>query len=616
MTSREYALAVDVGTSRTAAAIARTEKNEAITASAVPLGRRGDNVATVAFVTDDGDLLFADTAERRGLAQPGRLIREYKRAIGDDVPISVGGRSLRPEDLFGRGVAEIVAEVTRREGAPPSAIALTHPTAWGPHRLALIADSLDRVGIHGVQFIPEPEAAARHHGATHPLAAGQALAVYDLGGGTFDAVVLRTLADGFEVLGSPAGLDDVGGADFDDAVFRHVLQSAGVDASTLTGDDADTRLALARLRRECVDAKEALSFDSDVTIPVLLPTGSSTVRLTRGEFESMIGPAVDRTLDALDGALDAAALEAGDLQAILLIGGSSRIPLVAQRLSERFDSALAVNADPKAAVALGAARTALATAGAPAAVVPSASSARIFDNALVGGGELVLARPASDHSAPRRKPEHAVKRRVPVLTAAAVVVLAGTLALGGTMAAASLLGNVAREDVPTPSPVQTSTGSTDLPRPEPVAAAGVQEAVVDTASKSEANDQSAPQDGPKKGAKGAAPSPKATPSPKSTPSKAPKSSATPAPGGQNANAGSGQGPAAASNPPANQTPAGETVDPTPTDPPVTPTDPPVTPTDPPVTPTDPPVTPTDPPVTPTDPPADPAPTEPPAAGGN
>ena len=85
MTSREFVLAVDVGTSRTAAAIARAGTNEAITASAVPLGRRGDNVATVAFITDDGDLLFADTAERRGLAQPERLIREYKRAIGDHV---------------------------------------------------------------------------------------------------------------------------------------------------------------------------------------------------------------------------------------------------------------------------------------------------------------------------------------------------------------------------------------------------------------------------------------------------------------------------------------------------------------------------------------------------
>src|SRR6478609_5267458 len=92
MVSHEYALAVDVGTSRTAAATARTGSSGETTVTPVPLGRRGDNVASVAFVTDDGDLLFADAGERRGLSQPERLIREFKRGVGDDVPIAVGGR--------------------------------------------------------------------------------------------------------------------------------------------------------------------------------------------------------------------------------------------------------------------------------------------------------------------------------------------------------------------------------------------------------------------------------------------------------------------------------------------------------------------------------------------
>ena len=141
MVSHEYALAVDVGTSRTAAATDRTGSSGETTVTPVPLGRRGDNVASVAFVTDDGDLLFADAGERRGLSQPERLIREFKRGVGDDVPIAVGGRSLRSEDLFARAFAAVVQTVSEREGAPPAAIALTHPTAWGPHRLALVTQS-------------------------------------------------------------------------------------------------------------------------------------------------------------------------------------------------------------------------------------------------------------------------------------------------------------------------------------------------------------------------------------------------------------------------------------------------------------------------------------------
>ena len=361
MVSHEYALAVDVGTSRTAAATARTGSSGETTVTPVPLGRRGDNVASVAFVTDDGDLLFADAGERRGLSQPERLIREFKRGVGDDVPIAVGGRSLRSEDLFARAFAAVVQTVSEREGAPPAAIALTHPTAWGPHRLALVTQSLGGLGIRDVELIPEPEAAARHYGATHPLAAGQALAVYDLGGGTFDAVVLQQGAgSAFAVRGEAAGIDDLGGADFDDAVLRHALTVSGIAASALSLDDPDTRLALQQLRRDCVEAKEALSFDSDAVIPVFVGGARSSIRVTRAEFESMIEPALVRTVDALERTIDSADLAPGQLAALVLIGGSSRIPLVAQKLSERFDRPVAIDADPKASISLGAARTALA----------------------------------------------------------------------------------------------------------------------------------------------------------------------------------------------------------------------------------------------------------------
>ncbi len=116
MTEVSYFLAVDVGTSRIAAATARIAADGSIVTAPFALGRKSDSVATVVFVAEDGDLSFGDVAERRGVAQPERLIREFKRSIGDEVPLVVGGRSLPAEQLYALTVAAIVELVTEREG--------------------------------------------------------------------------------------------------------------------------------------------------------------------------------------------------------------------------------------------------------------------------------------------------------------------------------------------------------------------------------------------------------------------------------------------------------------------------------------------------------------------
>ncbi|WP_157002782.1 Hsp70 family protein [Agromyces laixinhei] len=450
MEDTSYVLAVDIGTSRVAAATARVERDGSFSATPFALGRNGDCVATVVFVSDDGDLLFGDAAERRGVAQPERLVREFKRSIGDDVPLVVGGRSLAPELLYAETFASVVAAVTERMGSRPESISLTHPTAWGAHRLGLIRAALARLGVDDVSMITEPEAAARQYEATRPLEPGQSIAVYDLGGGTFDSVVLRKGADSeFTLVGDPAGLDDLGGANFDDDVFRHVISVSGLDVSALSVDDPDTRMALSRLRRESIDAKEALSFDSDATIPVLMPQSRSTVRLTRSEFEHMIDGALDTTLGVLETAIDSADLIADQLEAILLIGGSSRIPLVAQRLSERFDRPLAVDADPKASIALGAARTVLGQQAqrnaAAAALVPvafevAADDADVETAAEVAEGRgLVLARITGAFALARPAPNGPASTRArrgsPWLLAGAVALISGAIIFGGTMAA-------------------------------------------------------------------------------------------------------------------------------------------------------------------------------------
>jgi len=143
--------------------------------------------------------------------------------------------------------------------------------------------------------------------------------------------------------------------------------------------------AAAALRRECTEAKKALSSDTEVTIPVMLPGVSTQVRMVRSEFEQLIAPAIDATVDAMRRAIDAAGLTPADLSAVLLVGGSSRIPLVAQQVGAELDLPVTVDSDPKAVVAAGAAlaispRKELVPAQRrPLALLPSAESAELAE---------------------------------------------------------------------------------------------------------------------------------------------------------------------------------------------------------------------------------------------
>ena len=128
----------------------------------------------------------------------------------------------------------------------------------------------------------EPAAAAVQYASTERLEPGEVVAVYDLGGGTFDAALLRKQADGFELLGRPEGLERTGGIDFDEAVFGHVAAALGDTLTELSFDDPRSLAGLSRLRADCVAAKEALSSDTDVAIPVFLPTIPDEVRPAPG----------------------------------------------------------------------------------------------------------------------------------------------------------------------------------------------------------------------------------------------------------------------------------------------------------------------------------------------
>ncbi|TQM14709.1 YVTN family beta-propeller protein [Pseudonocardia kunmingensis] len=361
-----YHLGVDLGTTFVAAALATESRVEMFT-----LGDRTVVTPAVVYLREDGALVSGDAAARRAVSSPDRIGREFKRRLGDPTPVMLGGAPYAVTGLLGALLHDVITRVTETEGAKPASVVLTHPANWGPFRRELFEEVPQVAGLTAPRTVTEPEAAAAHYAASRQLSDGEVIAVYDLGGGTFDATVLRKHPGGIEILGVPEGIERLGGVDFDESILSHVNYAAGGALSELDMSDPQTAVALARLRQDCVLAKEALSIDTETTIPVFLPHRHFDVPLTRAEFEDMIRAPVESTIGTLQRTLRSAQVEPSTLSAVLLVGGSSRIPLVSRMISEELGRPTVVDAHPKYAVALGAASLALAGAGtgtAPAGV--------------------------------------------------------------------------------------------------------------------------------------------------------------------------------------------------------------------------------------------------------
>ncbi|GAB3040449.1 Hsp70 family protein [Parafrigoribacterium mesophilum] len=450
-----YVLGIDIGTSFTTAAVANIDEGRNVAAPEVlRLGSHGAVVPSVIYLDDNGHVLIGDAARRRGMDRPDRVLRDFKRRVGDTVPIVAAGVSIAPEHVFATMARWVVDRAEEHEGAPPVAVMLTHPANWGGYKLALVREALAGVGLADVMVLSEPGAAARHYDSQERVNSGSTVAVYDFGGDRFDiAIVTKRDSGAFAALCRPAEIERLGGADFDDAVFAHVTASVGDDFPQPEAGDREAMIALSRVRSECVEAKEALSSDAEVSIPVVLPGMQTQVRLVRGEFESMIDASLRETIHVLKNVVQARGLDVDDLAAILLTGGSSRIPLVAELLSDELNRPIVIDADPKATIALGAA---LAAATALLAerntdVVPATS-------AVPGTGTDAASEPVEGEPTTPTQPHRSpVRARLAAVTVAAfTAALLGTVAVLQTSDLTALIAQstaggsgVERSDLPT-----------------------------------------------------------------------------------------------------------------------------------------------------------------------
>jgi actin-like ATPase involved in cell morphogenesis len=355
-----YGLGIDLGTAQTAAAVWRDGL-----VFPVALGGRSQAVPSVLFLRDDGSVLVGDAASRRGIVETDRVVRAFKRRFGDDVPLLVGDQEITADELTGHLLRWVVDTVTEREGGPPAHVSLTHPATWGPHRRELLAATAEKAGLGRVGMLPEPVAAAAYYASTQRLSTGDLLAVYDLGGGTFDATIVRKTAGGFAIQGAPTGDDGLGGIDFDQSVMDHVTAALGADWPALDDDDTATLAALEQVREHVTAAKEALSSDVDATVPVILPGTSRQVRITRAEFEAAVEDRLRHTVDLLGEAINSAGITPSDITTVLLTGGSSRIPLISRLIATELGIPVAVDTHPKLATCLGAAIATGARLGPP-----------------------------------------------------------------------------------------------------------------------------------------------------------------------------------------------------------------------------------------------------------
>jgi molecular chaperone DnaK len=342
-----YSLGVDVGTTKTAAAVLDGDRIDA-----VQLGSRSAVVPSAVFRTDDGGLLFGEAADRCGVEEPERVAREFKRRVGDHVPLLVGGTPMAAQRLMALTVGWVIERTVELRGESPENVVVACPANWGPYKREAFVSALDGSGIQAT-LASEPECAAARAGELDLLPDGDIVAVYDLGGGTFDAAVLRKSDGAFHVVGPPQGIETLGGADADQAVFAHVWDTIGASARDRVA--VSEKAELAALRREVIEAKEHLSEHVNARISVGVDGERRRVLMQRSELEERVQPLVDETVDCLMRAVTRAGLDVSELGAVLLVGGASRMPLVAERVAAAFGAPVVRDTHPQLSVALGAA---------------------------------------------------------------------------------------------------------------------------------------------------------------------------------------------------------------------------------------------------------------------
>ncbi|WP_345984721.1 molecular chaperone DnaK [Sulfurimonas sp. HSL-1656] len=367
-------IGIDLGTTNSAVAV-----YEGGEAKIIPNKEGKNTTPSVVAFTDKGEVLVGDPAKRQAITNPEKTIYSVKRIMGlmmneekakeahDKVTykivdkngmaaVDVAGKVYTPQEISAKILAKLKEDAESYLGTPVTDAVITVPAYFNDAQRKATKEAGTIAGLNVLRIINEPTASALAYGLDKK--GEENVLVYDLGGGTFDVTTLEIAEGTFEVL-STDGNAFLGGDDFDNRIVDFL---AGEFKSENGIDLKADKMALQRLKDAAESAKKELSSASETEINLPFITADATgpkhlvVKLTRAKFEGMIDDLIKETMTHINVALKDADLDKGEIKEVIMVGGSIRVPLAQQKVSEYFGGKeLNKSVNPDEVVALGAA---------------------------------------------------------------------------------------------------------------------------------------------------------------------------------------------------------------------------------------------------------------------
>lgn len=360
---KERIVGIDLGTTKSVIALIEGGKPEVIT------NAEGERItpSVVAF-TEQGERLVGTLAKRQAIVNPERTVLEIKRKMGTDervrIALSNGTKEYTPEEISAMILQKLKKDAEDKLGFKLNKAVITVPAYFNQQQRQATKDAGKIAGFDVERIINEPTAASLAYGLDKDK--NETILVYDLGGGTFDVTILE-IGDGVFEVKATSGDTYLGGKDFDQRIIDWLIQ----EFKDETGIDVRKDLAaLQRLKEAAENAKKELSFKTEtlISLPYLAADARGPKhlerRLTRAKFQSLTDDLIERSMRIVDQALRDAKLSPKDIQQVVMVGGSTRMPRVQERVAELFGSAkINKEINPDEVVAMGAAIQAGVLAG-------------------------------------------------------------------------------------------------------------------------------------------------------------------------------------------------------------------------------------------------------------
>ncbi|MGL6173602.1 MAG: molecular chaperone DnaK [Cellulosilyticaceae bacterium] len=312
----------------------------------------GRTTPSVVAFTKNGERLVGDTAKRQAITNHDRTISSIKRHMGTDYKVTIDDKAYSPQEISAITLQKLKSDAENYLGEAVTEAVITVPAYFSDSQRQATKDAGRIAGLDVKRIINEPTAAALAYGLENEQE--QKIMVYDLGGGTFDVSVIE-IGDGVIEVLATSGDNHLGGDDFDQRVINYLVE----EFKKMEGEDLSAdRMAMQRLKEAAETAKKELSSKStaNILIPFICATGKNLdITLTRAKFDELTADLVERTMGPVRTAMNDAGVSASELDKVLLVGGSTRIPAVQEAVKRITGKEPFKGINPDECVAIGAA---------------------------------------------------------------------------------------------------------------------------------------------------------------------------------------------------------------------------------------------------------------------